>query len=271
MNRKRQLKSTGFIIGSASVFVCFFVLFFSVSQKNRTFAQMNKDYQSSDTYQEESLLDRARFVTKRDGEATIVVLGSSVTFGKGATLEQPVWGELLENELNQTDGVKATVINRGYSGYSTADLISKNKIEAVIQDKPDIILFELCLINNNRYPQNDIGQTKADIQLIMNTFKEQLPDTLIILQTANPTHYDQVVLEQGKVAYDQYNDEIAEYVRTNQWPFIDTYHLMLDSMKEQRLTMKDVLSDYVHPNGDGYYVWFDLLRDRLAVPVKMLH
>lgn len=271
MNRKRQLKSTGFIIGSASVFVCFFVLFFSVSQKNKTFAQMNKDYQSSDTYQEESLLDRARFVTKRDGEATIVVLGSSVTFGKGATLEQPVWGELLENELNQTDGVKATVINRGYSGYSTADLISKNKIEAVIQDKPDIILFELCLINNNRYPQNDIGQTKADIQLIMNTFKEQLPDTLIILQTANPTHYDQVVLEQGKVTYDQYNDEIAEYVRTNQWPFIDTYHLMLDSMKEQRLTMKDVLSDYVHPNGDGYYVWFDLLRDRLAVPVKMLH
>lgn len=271
MNRKRQLKSTGFIIGSASVFVCFFVLFFSVSQKNRTFAQMNKDYQSSDTYQEESLLDRARFVTKRDGEATIVVLGSSVTFGKGATLEQPVWGELLENELNQTDGVKATVINRGYSGYSTADLISKNKIEAVIQDKPDIILFELCLINNNRYPQNDIGQTKADIQLIMNTFKEQLPDTLIILQTGNFTHYDQVVLEQGKVTYDQYNDEIAEYVRANQWPFIDTYHLMLNEMEQQHLSAEAVLSDAVHPNGDGYYVWFVLLRDRLAVPVKMLH
>lgn len=271
MNRKRKLKSTGFIIGSALVSICFFVLFFSVSQKNKTFAQLNKNYQTSDTYQEESLLDRARFVTERDGEATIVVLGSSVTFGKGATEEQPVWGNLLETNLNEVDGIKAKIINRGYSGYSTADLISKNKIEAVIKDKPDIILFELCLINNNRYPQNEVSQTKSDVQLIMNTFNKQLPGTLVILQTANPTIYNDVFLDQGKVSYGQYNDEIAEYVRANQWPFIDTYHLMLDSMKEQHLTMKDVLSDHVHPNGDGYNMWFEELKDQLDVPVKMLH
>ncbi|WP_313468269.1 SGNH/GDSL hydrolase family protein [Carnobacterium sp.] len=271
MTLNNRLKRKNVSIGVSILLVSIFMFFFSVSQENKTLAQMDKNYQSSDTYKKESLLDRARFVTERDGEATIVVLGSSVTFGKGATEEQPVWGNLLETNLNEVDGIKAKVINRGYSGYSTADLISKNKIEAVIKDKPDIILFELCLINNNRYPQNEVSQTKSDIQLIMDTFNKQLPGTLVILQTANPTIYNNVFLDQGKVTYGQYNDEIAEYVRANQWPFIDTYQLMLDSMNEQHLTTKDVLSDHVHPNGDGYSMWFKVLKNQLDVPVKMLH
>lgn len=271
MKLKRSSKRKGLKVGMFIVLVSGFILFFSISQENKTLAQMTKNYQLSDTYKQESLLDRARFVTERDGEATIVVLGSSVTFGKGATEEQPVWGNLMEANLNETDGIKARVINHGYNGYSTADLISKNKIEAVIKDKPDIILFELCLINNNRHPQNNIEQTKADIQWIMDTFSEQLPDTLVILQTANPTIYNNVFLEQGKVTYEQYNVDIAEYVREQQWPFIDTYHLLLAKMDNQNIFPADVLSDHVHPNGEGYQMWFELLKDRLDMPVRMLH
>lgn len=271
MKLNRSSKRKGLKVGMVVMFVSLFIVFFSVSQENKTLAQMTKNYQLSDTYKQESLLDRARFVTERDGEATIVVLGSSVTFGKGATEEQPVWGSLLEASLNEMDGIKARVVNHGYNGYSTADLISKNKVEAVIKDKPDIILFELCLINNNRHPQDDISQTKADIQWIMDTFSEQLPDTLVILQTANPTIYNNVFLEQGKVTYEQYNVEIAEYVKEQQWPFIDTYHLLLAKMDDQNIFPADVLSDHVHPNGEGYHMWFELLSDRLDMPVRMLH
>ncbi len=248
----------------------FFVIFFNNIYENRTLAKMNEAYKLSDMYQQESLVERSKFVTKRDGEVTIVVLGSSVTFGKGATEAQPVWGTLLETDLNGIDGIKAKVINHGYSGYSTADLILKNKIDAVIKDKPDIIIFELCLINNNRYPQNDMEQTKADILWIMNTFSEQLPETLVILQTANPTLYNDVFLEEGKLTYDQFNNEIADFVTIQQWPFIDTYHLMQDKMVEQNLSIERVLADNVHPNGEGYQVWFELLQERLEVPVKTL-
>lgn len=248
----------------------FFVIFFNNVYENRTLAKMNDAYKLSDTYKQESLLERAKFVTKRDGEVTIVVLGSSVTFGKGATEAQPVWGSLLETNLNEMDGINANVVNHGYSGYSTADLISKHKIEAAMKDNPDIIIFELCLINNNRYPQNDMEQTKADIQWIMDHFSKELPDTLVIVQTANPTLYNDVFLEEGKVTYDQYNNEIAAFVAAQQWPFIDTYHLMQDKMIEQNLSIERVLADNVHPNGDGYYMWFELLKERLEVPVKTL-
>lgn len=265
------MKRTNLKIGMLIVLVAIFIFSFNLTKENRTLAQMNETYQLSDTFKHESLVDRSKFVTKRDGEITIVVLGSSVTYGKGATKAQPVWGSLLETNLDGMDGINARVINHGYNGYSTAELISRHKISSVIKDDPDIILFELCLINNNRYPQRDMDQTKADIQWIMDTFNEELPDTLVILQTANPTKYNDVYLTGGQVTYDQYNNEIAEYVIEQQWPFIDIYQLMQTRMEERHVLIGDVLADDVHPNGEGYSMWFELLKERVDVPVKELH
>lgn len=268
INKSHQKK---WLFGIVIFLAAIFIFFFNATQKNKTLAKVTENYQLSDTYRQESLLDRSKFVTKRDGEVTIVVLGSSVTSGKGATETQPVWGKLLENNLNERDSINARVINHGYNGYSTTDLISREKIEAVVKDKPDIILFELCLINNNRYPQNNVDQTKLDIQWIMDRFNEELPDTLVILQTANPTLFNDVFLEDGKVTYEQYNNEIAEFVTAQQLPFIDTYHLMQTKMEDQNLTIEEILADDVHPNGIGYGLWFELLNERITVPVKMLH
>lgn len=270
MKDKVKLKGMNLKIGIIILMVTIFIIFFNITRENKTLAQMNEAYKLSDAYKQESFLERSKFVTKRDGEVTIVVLGSSVTFGKGATEEQPAWGNLLEMDLNQTDGISAEVINHGYNGYSTANLIVHDKIDAVIKDEPDIIIFELCLINNNRYPQNDIEQTKADIQWIMTTFSEELPETMVILQTANPTIYNDVFLDGGKVTYNQYNNEIAELVKEQQWPFIDTYHLMQSQMDDQQLEIEEILADNVHPNGLGYSMWFELLKEKLDVPVKNL-
>ncbi len=265
------MKQNNFKIGMVMILVVVLIFFFNFTKENRTLAQMNETYKLSDTFKHESLVERSKFVTERDGEVTIVVLGSSVTYGKGATEAQPVWGNLLETSLDEIVGINAKVINHGYSGYSTANLISRDKIGSVIEDDPDIIIFELCLINNNRYPQSDIDQTKADIQWIMDTFNEELADTLVIVQTANPTIYNDVFLEGSQVTYDEYNNAIARYVKEQQWPFIDIYQLMQTKMEERHLLIGDVLADDVHPNGEGYKLWFELLKKRLDVPVKELH
>ncbi|WP_035052256.1 SGNH/GDSL hydrolase family protein [Carnobacterium pleistocenium] len=265
------MKRTNLKIGMLIVLVAVFIFFFNLTKANRTLAQMNETYKLSDTFKHESLADRSKFVTERDGEVTIVVLGSSVTYGKGATKAQPVWGNLLETNLDETDGINAKVINHGYNGYSTADLISRHKIKSVIKDDPDIIIFELCLINNNRYPQSDMDQTKADIQWIMDTFNDKLPDTLVILQTANPTNYNDVLLQDAQFTYGQYNNEIVEYVKEQQWPIIDIYQLMQTRLEERDLLTGDILADNVHPNGKGYGMWFELLKERVNVPVKELH
>src|SRR5699024_9522963 len=114
------------------------------------------------------------------------------------------------------------------------------------------IIFELCLINNNRYPQNSIEQTKADISSIMQTFQDKLPNTLVLLQSANPTIYNDVILADGKVTYDQYNKEVTRFVRANDWNYIDIYELMSERIEQNDAKVERLLNDHVHPNGDGY-------------------
>ena len=241
-----------------------------MNQRDRQQAEMTTDYVHSDIYQRESIVDRARFVTQRDGEMDIVVLGSSVTKGLGATDSQPVWGKLLEEYLNNHNEINVNVQNHGHSGYSTSDLIKNNKIVPVIKEAPDLIIFELCLINNNRYPQNTVVQTQADIQWIMDAFKRELPGSLVVFTTANPTIFNDVLLADGKITYDQYNQEIATFITEQNWPLIDVYQLMMTEMGQNHIAVEDMLTDHVHPNGDGYQLWFDVMVEKLNVPVSGL-
>lgn len=141
-----------------------------------------------------TILGVAQTAAKEKGSAEIAVFASSVTLGLGATKTQLVWVTLLEQRLNQSEEIPSAVINVWYSGYSTADLLAKGKIKANLKIKPDVVLFEPCLLHNNWYPHNSLKQIKTDIQLVMTTFQRKLPSTLVVLQTANPTVYNDVIL-----------------------------------------------------------------------------
>lgn len=259
-----------YMVGVVILVLGFVVSIYILSRNDRKQAAMTANYVNSDAYQRESILDRARFVSQRDGIMNVVVLGSSVTKGLGATETQPVWGRLLEQHLSAYNEINVKVQNHGYSGYSTSDLIQNNKIVPVIEEEPDMIIFELCLINNNRYPQNTLVQTKADIQWIMEAFTRELPDTLVIFTTANPTIYNDVLLADGKITYDQYNKEIATFITEQNWPLIDIYQLMQTELEEEHVAVEAILDDHVHPNGDGYQLWFDVMVEKLSVPVSGL-
>ena len=268
MQAKWRIKMVLLSIGSVLLISGIFL--FNEMQNNQKQAQLTADYMTSDVYQRESIRDRAEFVTQRDGKMDIVVLGSSVTKGLGATESQPVWGELLERYLNAHNNIQVSVQNYGYSGYSTSDLIKENKIKPVLEAEPDLIIFELCLINNNRYPQNPLVQTTADVKWIMETFARELPDTMVIFTTANPTIFNDVLLADGKLTYDQYNKSVSAFVEEQNWPLIDIYELMMEELNKQHKPVEEILVDHVHPNGDGYQLWFDVMQEKLFVPVSGL-
>lgn len=239
-------------------------------QFKATSQELTQTYMNQYADGSETILNRAKFVTKRDGVVDIAVLGSSVTRGKGATAAQPVWGKRLEQQLNTLEGIKATVWNQGFNGYSTTDLLVNGKVGETIGLHPDIVIFEMSLINNNRYPQNDLEQTKQELSDIMDRFQKQLPQTLVLLTTANPTIYNDVYLDNGLLTYHQYNEEITQFVREQQWPFIDIYTLMSQNIDENGSQLTEFLADAVHPNGNGYQLWYKLLADRLNTPVSEL-
>ncbi|WP_413024472.1 hypothetical protein [Peribacillus frigoritolerans] len=61
--------------------------------------------------------------------------------------------------MNKEKSLRADFINHGHEGYSTEDLIKGKKIETVIQDDPNLIIFENSLINNH-YQSLSLEQTK---------------------------------------------------------------------------------------------------------------
>lgn len=243
---------------------------FLTEQQEAASQELTQEYMEKTASESETILDRAKFITQRDGKVDITVLGSSVTRGMGATADQPVWGEKLEQRLNQFQEINAKVWNKGYNGYSTTDLLNQQKIAETIDENPDIILFELCLINNNRFPQNDLSLTKEELIGIMSRFQNDLPNTLVILTTANPTIYNDIYLDNGPLTYDQYNQEVSRFVREQGWNFIDIYTLMSKEISDTQKSIEDYLDDAVHPNGEGYQMWYGLLDERLDRPMSAL-
>lgn len=246
------------------------IYWFLTEQQEAASQELTQEYMEKTALESETILDRAKFITQRDGVVDITVLGSSVTRGMGATAEQPVWGTKLEQRLNQSQEINAKVWNKGYNGYSTTDLLNQQKVAETISENPDIILFELCLINNNRFPQNDLSLTKEELIGIMSRFQNELPNTLVILTTANPTAYNHIYLDNGPLTYDQYNQEISRFVREQGWNFIDIYTLMSKEVADTHTSIENYLDDAVHPNGEGYEMWYGLLDERLGTPMAEL-
>ena len=54
MNKAHQKK---WIFGIVIIIVAIFIIFFNATQKNKTLAKVTENYQLSDTYMQESLLD----------------------------------------------------------------------------------------------------------------------------------------------------------------------------------------------------------------------
>jgi lysophospholipase L1-like esterase len=73
----------------------------------------------------------------------IVALGSSSTYGAGASTRAASYPSRLTEELiRRFPGQKFTVLNRGVSGEDISDMLARLDT-AVIREKPDLVLWQL--------------------------------------------------------------------------------------------------------------------------------
>ncbi|MFS0776261.1 SGNH/GDSL hydrolase family protein [Neobacillus sp. 3P2-tot-E-2] len=212
-----------------------------------------------------SVVDWLKYESTQKETLTLSVLGSSVTAGDGSSTKDRShsWAKMLSNYLSSIDGInRVSLVNNGYSGYSTSRLLKDNKLDEVIKSKPDIVIFELCLINNHSQSVS-LDQTYQDIDTIISKLKESLPDSLIVLQTANSIENDKP--NYGlRLTYDDYNESVKSYVQSKGWNFISTYEEFKGVVTEKNLNYKDILSDGIHPNDQGYEIWFNNLKNDVS-------
>ncbi|MGM0889304.1 MAG: hypothetical protein ACQEW5_20620 [Bacillota bacterium] len=100
---------------------------------------------------QQPLIDYLQYKSLTQDRVIISLVGSNGTSGTGASNSSNSWAGRLKKSLRADRDELETLnfINHRHEGYSTVDLLEGKKIEAVIKDDPDLVIFENSLINNH--------------------------------------------------------------------------------------------------------------------------
>jgi acyl-CoA thioesterase-1 len=106
----------------------------------------------------------------------IIFFGDSLTAGYGLDDVENAFPGIIQRKIDSLN-LPYTVVNSGISGETTAG--GKNRIEWVLNQKPDIFILELGA--NDGLRGVDLKQTKENLQYIIDAVKEKYPETKIVL------------------------------------------------------------------------------------------
>ncbi len=134
----------------------------------------------SDTPKSENSLKTIETETKTPVNETtskrIVFFGDSLTAGYGLDDVENAFPGLIQQKIDSL-GLSYTVVNSGISGETTSG--GKNRIDWVLNQKPDIFILELGA--NDGLRGVDLSTTKKNLQFIIDAVKTKYPDTKIVL------------------------------------------------------------------------------------------
>lgn len=207
----------------------------------------------------QSIMDFLHYRALTQEKVKITFLGSSVTAGVGASNSSYRWTEIIKKKLLSENEVfqSLKVINSGYEGYTTTDLLNAKKIDLIVLDQPDVVIFENALINN--YFQGiPIQQTLEDLENIMDQLTKRLPHSGIIIMSPNPIVNNNP--NNLGLKYVDYITETEKYITDKKWPYINSYQEIEKTIKAENILMVDLFSEnYNFPNDKGNYVWSEVL------------
>ena len=149
-------------------FCYFFLMILLVSCKTDS----SKKETSSDVIETTSEVEKP----EQNALKKIVFFGDSLTAGYGLEDVDDAFPGIIQSYI---DSLKLAyeVVNSGISGETSAG--GKNRIDWVLNQKPDIFILELGA--NDGLRGVPLSETKRNLQTIINTVKTKYPETKIVL------------------------------------------------------------------------------------------
>ena len=181
----------------------------------------------------------------------IVAFGDSLTAGYGVSEEENYPSQLVRS----LSKYQIEMINLGVNGDTSLD--AKNRLQDVINEKPDIVL--LGIGGNDALRLLPPAEAKENIGSIIQTLRSQPnPPRIILLEMKAGLHGGL----DYKREFDAIYEELAEQYDLPLVPFVIT-NIYLDQ--------KYVLSDRIHMNSEGYgYVVREYLKDAVEKEIKRM-
>lgn len=184
-------------------------------------------------------------------------LGSSVTAGDGAPLKYTPTRQLAA-ALTGLAGLEGlTVEVNGYSGQTLAGMDAKGGIQKAIEQKPDVLIFEACGLNEYG-SSGSVSTTERTLRLQLGRLRVALPETLIVVTTPS------AMIDKGpnsaNATYREYLDGEIAVAKTEGFPVLDVERVYALAVKESQTSIDAFLVDGVHGNARGYTLWATILE-----------
>ncbi|MGG3161279.1 SGNH/GDSL hydrolase family protein [Geobacillus stearothermophilus] len=209
--------------------------------------------QETETSQTEAILARARQLPAAAQAAIKRAVEEKrpirlVIAGSESTPENGGWPELLKQALDNAYGKGVFHITvHEYDGLTTADADRQRIAADWAKDKPDLVLLEPFLLNDNGVVT--IDDTLAHIQSIIDELKSAAPNAVVILQPPNPianaTYYPQQVAA------------LQAFAKENGYTYLDHWPAWPDDESDEFATFIDPDSDL--PTKEGAKRWAEAL------------
>jgi hypothetical protein len=175
----------------------------------------------------------------------LVIAGSEAT-----PASKDGWPALLEQQLDATYGNEVfQVVVKEYKGMTTKQAIEENIAGQLSEEKPDILLWEPFLLNNNGVI--DMNDTLEHIDTMIQTITDTLPGVTVMLQPPHPIY--------NAVYYPEQVKQFQAFAKEKGYIYIDHWQAWPDYKSEELNTYVDPDTDL--PTKDGQERWADFLAD----------
>jgi acyl-CoA thioesterase I len=188
-----------------------------------------------------------------DKSTTVVTMGTSLTSGNS-------WVASLEQSLRATSSNpnQVHVVNVAVGGASSVNGLN-TQMPAALAQKPDAVLIEFGI--NDAYLPYSITQEQsvAHLNNIIDQFKQQNPDVVIILQTMNnPVNNPAGDHLSQRPQIEAYYQNYRNLARARDLILIDHYPMWLNLYNTNPMLWNSYVPDGIHPNQAG--------NDAIVVP-----
>lgn len=178
----------------------------------------------------------------------ILLVGSDAIGDEKLGLLTPL-KEALASKYDQYVTIERIV----YDG-TTSDYVSDEAYEALIDKKPDMVIFEPFLLHDNNVV--NISTTLTNINKVIKKTKESLPDVTFVLMPAHPL-YDASL-------YPMQVSDLEKYAEAEEIPYWNHWEAWPDRKDEKvQDYYKELDGDKSIANEQGFEVWSKYLADKL--------
>ena len=149
------------------------------------------------------------------------------------------------------------VLNLGFGGDETQNLLWRLDQGAVDGLTPKTVVLMIG-INNIAVSKMSAAETFAGIRAVVAKLKEKLPKARIVLMALLPIHENRPESEKWQAEVTELNRMLEPFAAEEGLVFLNMNDRFLGP---DGLPRPDLMPDGVHPNANGYRIWFDLLRE----------